>query len=326
MAMQEKTKILIGAPSFAEVAKSRLYTFVLGDRREKFHIHSAAIDYFSPVLRKMMNIGMAESAIAEAELKDFEPSTFALFTEWIYTADYSTNQPKTATTEDLRQVESRLISYSLTSNSCNLCNRRKTVSMLEKELELFEISGTYPESCSNCEGQYKRSKYKKGSSHWELPEYVTSVEPVSVKAVAWEAFIKRKIPFPSRVIRPAPSESSTPHYSRLIKDVELYAFAEKYEVPQLQALVVHKVHQVLKLPFPSTNTPIDILEALQCVYDMAPEKEDPDTDLRDLLVSFVACKLDAFLPLPDFLALLHMEGDLSGDLFKKLNAGSLLVL
>lgn len=56
-------------------------------------VHSGMVSHHSTVLQKLVSGDMAEATNGTATLIDLDPGTFARFSQWGYTGDYSAAEP-----------------------------------------------------------------------------------------------------------------------------------------------------------------------------------------------------------------------------------------
>ncbi len=71
------------------VITSKTFTFLVGEKRTVMTVHSGMVSHHSPVLERLVDGGMAEAASGVATLEDVDIGTFASFSQWGYTGDYT---------------------------------------------------------------------------------------------------------------------------------------------------------------------------------------------------------------------------------------------
>ncbi|KAL1656789.1 hypothetical protein SLS61_000585 [Didymella pomorum] len=67
--------------SFEDIIQSGMFTFLVGEEKRPFVVHSKAIAGTSPVFDRLVNGGLKESQDRVAEIEDIDPETFTRFLE-----------------------------------------------------------------------------------------------------------------------------------------------------------------------------------------------------------------------------------------------------
>ena len=71
------------------IIQSDMFTFLVGEEKSSFVVHSKAIAGTSPVFDRLVNGGLKESQDRVAEIEDIDPETFTRFLEYAYRRDYT---------------------------------------------------------------------------------------------------------------------------------------------------------------------------------------------------------------------------------------------
>jgi hypothetical protein len=101
----------------------------------------------------------------------------------------------------------------------------------------------------------------------------------------------------------------------LLQHAKIYVFAQEYLIYKLCALSLSRLHGHLKVHELTELTIGDIVEVLEFAYTHTAKRESSETDLRKLIVHFVACNADIFKRDPNFRSLLEENGEMACDLF-----------
>ncbi|KAI9762719.1 MAG: hypothetical protein M1840_001186 [Geoglossum simile] len=160
------------------------------------------------------------------------------------------------------------------------------------ELEPFQPGGPYGSRCRKCGRQ---------------------THSASKRSEAWDEFENTTYP----ALQPCESpENPTPIF---LSHVRLYAFAEKYDIASLKDLTLHKLHRTLS-NFPSCHGQIgDIVDLLQCSYEVTADREGGAVDgLRRLVIHYATCVVEDLAPNERFQGLLEDGGQFARDLFRQM--------
>lgn len=107
-----------------------------------------------------------------------------------------------------------------------------------------------------------------------------------------------------------------------IAHARLYIFADKYGIPILASLSLHKLHQTLMNFTLFTKRTVDVIALVQEVYLNTADRDEGD-HLRDLVTSYVACEIDTIGKSTEYLTLMAEGGDFVKDFWKMVQASLL---
>ena len=115
------------------------------------------------------------------------------------------------------------------------------------------------------------------------------------------------------------SDSSNMNYTPVfLCHAQLYTLAERYDIPPLKQLALHKLHSALVNFELHPHRGGDISQLIEYVYRKTPERKDTETEpLRNLVAHYVACELEQLTGSKEFSQVLEQGGDFVKDLFRK---------
>lgn len=97
-------------------------------------------------------------------------------------------------------------------------------------------------------------------------------------------------------------------YSEILSHVRLYGFAEKYQIRNLQALILGKLHMALEQTSFHPQRTDEFLLILKLAYDNTPDCREPEP-LRNLLTLFGAWNFPDLIASLGFLELIQHQQD-----------------
>jgi hypothetical protein len=107
-------------------------------------------------------------------------------------------------------------------------------------------------------------------------------------------------------------------YAEALCHVQLYVFAEKYQINDLKDLVIRKLHRAL---MDTTFHPLrvgEFVELIQLAYENTPDLKSKEEPLRNLLAHYAAWNFEELAPTSAFQDLLIAGGTFVNDLCQKI--------
>ncbi|KAI9823588.1 MAG: hypothetical protein M1832_002369 [Thelocarpon impressellum] len=105
----------------------------------------------------------------------------------------------------------------------------------------------------------------------------------------------------------------------LISHARLYVLADRYDVPVLEVLTLHKLHAILcAFSPPDAGRINDVVELARYAYANTPTYENGTDELRHLVSSYIAFRPGKLARSPEVLRLLEEGGSLPSDLVNKI--------
>ncbi|KAF3045521.1 hypothetical protein E8E12_009032 [Didymella heteroderae] len=272
--------------SFEDFIQSDLFTFLVGEEKRRFVVHSKAVAATSPVFDKLVYGGLRESQERIAELVDVDAETFTRFLEYAYRRDYVVpSSPQAAVAPGTRSNEMSDFGASSENVNCDSFG-----------LEIIRTA--------NREGTSWNSN--SAPSDFGAMAYMPPTPPVpSIKKtkkldrLQKTAFNNRQYIQPgqgaSNLLRarfePYPNASPTQDFAPVfLAHARLYTLADMRMVQPLKDLALHKLHKTLVSfeLFPERLG--DVVELARYAYENGADRaEDGRIDaLRELVVNYVA--------------------------------------
>lgn len=250
--------------------------------------------------------------------EDVDEKTFLRFAQWAYTREYSPAEPDliiaSAQLSSLQQSSApepsaddtakSLASFDEKKDKCDGCkivfqsNQTKTCGTCRKS-----FSTLY---CSNC-GRHQ---------HNNCSPCRNAAQKFSKKQYMIQAF-NTNTGFPSPTILHAPRknrESCEEYTEVFLSHARLYTLADKYDIPELRKLSLHKIYVSLKEFTLYPNRVGDVVDLASYSF----ENTITGDKLRTLLVDYCACIFEDMLENESFKELLDKSSDFAFELLKKL--------
>lgn len=255
--------------------------------------------------------------------EDVDEKTFLRFAQWAYTGEYSPAEPdriiapsQLATLEmssapkaSVDNVAKSLASFNMMSDDekkdqCDHCGvARRSTKNRQCDSCCKNFSTLY---CSNC---YHYQESTCSQCRKTSPK-------MSKKRSMVQAF-NDNTAFPSPTILHVPRKNtdSSEEYSEVfLSHARLYTLADKYGIPELRKLSLHKIYVSLKefILYPNRIGDIVNLASYSFENTIAGDR------LRNLLVDYCACILEDMLEDEGFKNLVDISPDFAFELIKKL--------
>ncbi|KAJ4336139.1 hypothetical protein N0V87_005575 [Didymella glomerata] len=296
--------------SFEDLVQSDLFTFLVGEDKRRFVVHSKAVAGTSPVFDRLVNGGLKESQDRIAEVDDIDPETFTRFLEYAYRRDYTvpsspspTVTPSTGSNgPNMFGVSQRAACASFGFDNCGPANRE---------------SGSW--NSNSAPSDFGAMAYMPSA-----PPVPSNKKTKKLERLQRSAFNNRQYIQPgqdaSSLLRtksdPYPNESPAQDFAPVfLAHARLYTLADMRMVYPLKDLALHKLHKTLvsfKL-YPERLG--DVVELARYAYENGEDRtEDGRIDaLRELVVNYVALEMKVLGKHAEFRTLMDGGGEFAGD-------------
>jgi hypothetical protein len=255
-----------------------MFAFLVGPEHVRFEIHSGILEELSqPLTRLMKNGSMKESTEKEAVLDDIEVDTFAQFANYCYSGNYQTT-PIVAT--DI-EFDGTLIS----GNQCHYCQGYYVTVSRKGTTYCSQCSPFGPAHVVSASLPATFADRKYGSTQYTHDEI--------------RSFLDNQMP----------KDEPT---ARLREHAKVYVMADRYLVPSLKALAIHKLHRDLVKYDMRTHGAGEVVELLRYTYTNTlgvDDAEGTDNELRDLIATYAAWKAPELLKDKGFREMLEEGGE-----------------
>lgn len=246
-------------------------------------IHTALVAKQSPALEALVSGSMEEAKTKTVLWKDVDEETFGMFAQFVYTGDY---KPPSHTVEEApRRKESKahlerdeFARAEEPAPEPAVVDDSITWAVPAEAEVVLTPSLTYG---SDAWGFGGGKKSKKG---WKQRSVSPTPKALRVKFQD----LQYALPEASTATTPRANASETENYTPVfLGHARLYAFAEKYDIPPLRSLVLHKLHLTLKMFSPYEERSADVVELARYVYANTPSRI-PMEPLRKMVVQYIA--------------------------------------
>ena len=106
-------------------------------------------------------------------------------------------------------------------------------------------------------------------------------------------------------------------YAEALCHVQLYVFADRYQVNALKDMAIHKLRNALKNTAFSPSNASQLVDLIQFAYQNTPELQTVEEPLRGLLTYYAAWELKSLVLSKEFQQLFVAGGQFVNDLFQK---------
>ncbi|KAK2759335.1 hypothetical protein FQN54_002813 [Arachnomyces sp. PD_36] len=266
---------LLGTPTFK---------FLIGEDKTPFFVHVSVLAKASKVLNVLAQGSMAEAIEGVAVLEDCPPHVFARFCEFTYMGDYEAAKALVASEASMEGV---------TATGAG-AGGAAAGQMGQNALGGATAGPATVAGTTTAQGAIASSATTTTNSHTPtLPRFPRTTKKRASATNPWNIFLKEDYGSASIFFDPPtndkPSTDFTPVF---LSHVELYIFADRYDVPDLRDLCLYKLHQTLIhfIIFPERVG--DISRMVEYVYNETPEKEGESDRLRELVAHYASVSLE----------------------------------
>jgi hypothetical protein len=282
----------------------------------------------------LMNNGqMRESTERVAELGDVDVETFGLFAEFCYTRNYrapskaKTNKAASAANieKDMPIAEYQTRVINLSTLYCCRCSRGLPILAADyQQNPIFcaVCTGGYPVFCVLCRTTIQTPILWYGGGPFCLtcrkkPE-VRNLALLSKKAALWRhlqakeygAMGMNHVELRAHLKQMKPEDELS---DKLVYHAKLYVFANMYMIESLKGLCLHKLLRDLAEFDVEGDSAGEVAELLRYVYANTSANDDgtegTGSELRDLVITYAACKAEFLVKDKAFLEMLEEGGE-----------------
>jgi hypothetical protein len=308
---------------------SRTFTFLVGPEKEPIDVHISLLRSLSEPLDKLMNNGrMRESTERVAVLEEVDVETFALFAEFCYTRNYRA-PPKAKPIEavdgpngtDANQNSPKI---SLPTNYCYLCARAFASTIPQGRMSCPNCSTQiFAIRCVLCNLSHNVSRY---DFERRAPVCPTCREKAEVQTInlwkdntaIWQRLKAREygamgmshdeLRAHLKSLKPEDEPSK-----KLVCHAKLYVFATIYMIQSLKDLCLHKLSRDLEAFDFRDDLAGEFAALFRYVYVNTSGNGDDSigigSELRDLVITYAACKAELLVENKAFLEALEEGGE-----------------
>jgi hypothetical protein len=305
-------------------------TFVFEVIGGRFEVYRTLVARKSKVLEAMMEIGMQESQDGVAPLKSTNSMTFARFAEFIMTGDYSPAKPVeppvvhppsgpgSIQSSDQEMEEKDRVAHLVLEPT-------QAVEELEEEAAEDSWGGrafSLPrkERKKNGKKKYVSEKSRKGHTWGEFGDLFEWATPPpknhdDLASPTTDVVIAPTLPTNSMFV---PSgDWGLDYLPTFLSHAQLYVFADKYDVRDLQRLTARRLDEALALFEFQTPLATNFTSLLRYVYEHTPERDGKVDVLRTIVLNFTAKHIESLINSESFDAMIEDGGALVRDIVRK---------
>ncbi|KAJ6780550.1 hypothetical protein PWT90_06638 [Aphanocladium album] len=277
----------------AALAASEPFSFVVGEERREFTIHSVIVANQSECLKKLVNGHFLEGTAKKVLWTHVEELTFICFWRYVYTGNYTVQSGDDPLEGSVWGRMSEAFTDRPGVDSSKALNALASVANAEPTVERESAAPAEDEWTS-----FAVSKKKK-----------KAVEKPTKQECLWSTFILlRKQGVPNT------AEEKGNQRAHLLQHAKVYTFADCYGVTPLMMLSYNKLHQsLIDMKHAWTLTEFVAL-ARYCYESLVPD------DLKILIVAFTACMIERLWDTEQFQDLLAAHGELSKNVIGSLRS------
>lgn len=255
--------------------------------------------------------------------EDVDEKTFLRFAQWAYTREYSPAEPdfiiasaQLSTLEQSSAPEASADNTAKSLASFNILKEDEKRDKCEHCERPFHSNQT--RTCGTCRKSFSTlyCSHCGRDEHNSCSECRKAAQKISKKQYMIQAF-NTNTGFPSPTILHAPRKNreSCEEYSEVfLSHARLYTLADKYDIPELRKLSLHKIYISLKEFTLYPNRVGDVVDLASYSF----ENTITGDKLRTLLVDYCACIFEDMLGNDGFKELLDKSSDFAFELLKKL--------
>ncbi|KID95151.1 BTB/POZ fold protein, partial [Metarhizium majus ARSEF 297] len=260
----------------AAAAASKPYEFAVGPGGRLFTIHSYIVANLSPSLERFVNGPMEEAKAGKAKWESVSEDTFMCFWQFAYTGNYDV------------YTEQRVAWINTQVKTTDLGDSMDT----RMEQSVDQIGVLVATLIAEAEPQPEPALVTEGYDTWEVKKekrMKKKMSPLSKKERLWAKFTAlRETSQSPNLSHQQRSETGIGSDARhLLSHAKVYVFADCYGIVPLMTLSYNKLHQSLVDLMMYAEDSDGVVALAQYCY----ETDVPD-DLRELVILFIACKIE----------------------------------
>ncbi|KAJ4403874.1 hypothetical protein N0V82_010585 [Gnomoniopsis sp. IMI 355080] len=285
---------------WVDILKSRIFTFLIGPNEEEFAVHASVLEKASRPLNVLLTGGLKEAQEGRVYWPDIDAPIFGRFMQWVYTQNYDTPEPTVITTAE-PELELAGLSASTTprieprrGTKCTKCNGT----------DVYRTSGVWPDpggstqtwficGCRTCSTRGYHPRFR---GLGRIEDSTREGQAARMEQLV-EDFGSKTYPGPRRApaneFNVRKNKDSTEDYSDvLLCHAKLYVLGDKYLIPELMQLAIHRLHATLKVFVLYPSRLQDIVTLVRYTF----VNVHPDDEICSMLSAYCACiveQLDA---------------------------------
>lgn len=242
----------------------------------------------------MINGQMKEAVEGRVRLNEVDQDTFIRFIEYLYGNDYNPAKPLV------------VIDHHDDNALCDSGSPGSPAPIVEEAASTYSPPAEPVALADNDWALGLTPKHKKHKKHTRKSRKQNYTLPLeNFKEFVLPHF--EPMPFPR--FESAQNDADLMYdYSEILSHVRLYGFAEKYQIKNLQALILGKLHMALEQTSFHPRRTDEFLLILKLAYDNTPDLREPEP-LRNLLTLFGAWNFPDLIASLGFLELIHHQQD-----------------
>lgn len=308
---------------FTSILFSQPFKFIIGHQKKLFTVHESAVSRLSKSLNDLLNGSMKEANEHCVYWEDVDEKTFLRFAQWAYTGEYSPAEPDIiATSAQLANLEHSAAPNAPVDNTAKSLSSFYVGTEDEKKDQcdhcgiVFRLSHSRP--CDSCRKSFGtlycsncgRDQQNSCSKCWKVPQ------KMSKKQTMIQAFNNSTGYLSPTVLHtPRKNRESCEEYGEVfLSHARLYTLADKYDIPELRKLSLHKIYASLKEFTLYPNRIGDVVNLASYSF----ENTITGDRLRTLLVDYCACIVEDMVQNEGFKDLVDRTPDFAYGLIKKL--------
>ena len=311
----------------SRVLRSPPFKFLVGPKAKQYTIHSALAAQHSPHLKALICGKTLEAERGWIELDDVDEDAFSRVVSFMYCGDYKSQGPEIlaedSDSDDDHEAVTNVLDKPQTESADRTNSGLESTAISEGEISGGEMNsvvtleekptGELSDAFWAFTPSVKRRKKKTGLFGSEEMQAKT-VKPK--RSEMWEQFESRKFDISTACESFQPRKNNGPdemYTEVLLSHAAVYVLADRFLMPGLKQLALHKLHKTLvcfKL-FPERVS--DVVALLKYTYDKTGHK-DPIDELRDVVLDYATWALEDLQADESFNELLRGGGDFVVDL------------
>ncbi|KAJ0119653.1 hypothetical protein J7T55_013856 [Diaporthe amygdali] len=265
-------------PTYKDIIESDIIKFVIGPNDKEFNIHSVTISSLSKPLGVLINGNMREATERCVKWPDVDEKTFVRFAQWAYTETYVTEEPDIL-------LDHSVIGATASSTATEALPQSNTSAELPL-YSLLRINSGQPNKKYGC------FNYICGCSalaDCATCAALTKSSIFSKRDELIDTFLDQSgssYPTSSPAFSARPNTESCENYTGVfLCHAKLYVLGDKYDIPALKQLSLHRLHATLKEFTLYPNRMSDIATLTKYVF----QNTVPEDEIRDMITLYYAC-------------------------------------
>jgi hypothetical protein len=258
-------------------------------------IHADLLANQSKALEKLVHGKMAEAQEGTAVFEDVTVDTFARFSQYMYTGDYTAHK---------------------SNHTSDVPPPPPPPPPPPVEADDLDMEPVYWEDTIASSRIGRRKKSVKGKKY--DCEYCLMPTSASKRTKAWEAFQSRSYPRPSTGPHVSDTNIDLDKDTPFLCHAQLYVLADKYDIEELRCLSLSKLHFSL-CAYGMDHSPVeDVVTLLEYTFCNTPDRQECTDGLRSLVIDYVACIVEQLCRNSSFESLLEEKGEIGRALVHQL--------